>query len=101
MQHAALAAPAVTPVPSPVFTHSFPGRPAIVPGGPEIGTHRTPRAQQVLLLLYLAPDTDRWLLHEQDGQAEGGEHILACFAESILAKLMEKALHAVCLKYLV
>ena len=89
------------PVPRPVFTHSFPGRPATVPGGPEIDTHRTPRAQQVLLLLYLARDTDRWLLHEQGGQAEAGEHILAPFAESIQAKLTEKALHAVCLKYLV
>ena len=80
---AALAAPAVMPVPSPVFTHSFPCRPVTVPGGPEVGTHPAPRTQQVLPCPYLAQDTDRGLLHEQAGQAEGGEHILARFAESI------------------
>ena len=89
------------PVPSPIFTYSFPCRPATVPGGPEVWTHPTPRAQQVLPCPYLAQDTDRWLIREQGGQAEGGEHILALFAESIQAKLMEKALHEVCLKYLV
>ena len=88
-------------VPRPVFTHSFPGRSATVPGGPEVGMHPAPRAKQVLLLLYLAQETDSRLLHEQGGQAEGGEHILAPFAESIQAKMTEKALHTVCLKYLV
>ena len=101
MQRAALAAPAVTLVPSPVFTHSFPCRLATVPGGPEVDIHPAPRAQQVLPHLYLAQDTDRWLLCEQGGQAEGGEYILARFAESIQAKLTEQALLVVCLKYLV
>ena len=54
---AALAAPAVTPVLSPVFTHSFPCRPATIPGGPEVWTHPTPTAQQVLGHLYLAQGT--------------------------------------------
>ena len=34
-----------TPVLSPVFAHSFPSRPATVPGSPEVGTHPTPRTQ--------------------------------------------------------
>ena len=71
------------------------------PGGPEVDIHPAPRAQQVLPHLYLAQDTDRWLLCEQGGQAEGGEYILARFAESIQAKLTEQALLVVCLKYLV
>ena len=89
-----------TPVPSPVFTHSFPGRPATNCGGPDVGTHPAPRARQVLPCLYLAQDTDRRHLSEHVGQAEGGEHILACFAESIQAKLADEALHTVCLKHL-
>ena len=51
--------------------------------------------------LYLAQDTDRQLLCEQVVQAEGDEHILACFAKSVQAKLVDEALHTVCLKHLV
>ena len=87
-------------VPSPVFTHSFPGRPATIPGGPEVGTHPAPRGQQVLPCLYLAQETGG-VLCKQVGQAEGGEQSLAHFAESKQAKLVGEALHAVCPKYLV